>query len=378
MRTSAARSEYSREGVLFLAIETSAKSWKIGTKSQLGQRMREKTIAAWDKAAFWAEVKRAKECWGLDPEVRVVGCYEAGRDGFSVHRFLTALGVEDDVVDPGSIKVAKKGGAKTDRIDLRGMLDDRIRTFEGEERWSTCRVPTLEQEDGRQLHRELVTLKTERTRHRNRIRSLLATMGVRAEVGEKFGEQLSKVRCFDGSVLPPGLQARLEREWTRLKLVQEQIAILREERRREVRASAECQEPVLKPVRELAKLVGIGEEGSWRLGRELFSWRRFENRRQLAALAGLAPTPFRSGTIDQDLGVPPVGSRWIRPLMIELSWRWLQYQPKSELSRWYQSRFGSGRRSRKVGIVALARKLLIALWRYLETGLPPAGARLKA
>ena len=220
-----------------------------------------------------------------------------------------------------------------------------------------------------------MALKTERTRHRNRMRSLLATMGIRAEMDQKLGERLSGLRCFDGSPLPSGLRARLEREWARLKLVQEQIAILREERRREVRASAD---PVLEPVRELAKLVGIGEEGSWRLGRELFSWRRFENRRQLAALAGLAPTPFRSGTIDQDLGVPPVGSRWIRPLMIELSWRWLQYQPESELSRWYQRRFGSGRRSRKVGIVALARKLLIALWRFLETGQPPEGARLKA
>lgn len=375
MRTSAASSEYSREGILFLAIETSAKSWKIGTKTQIGERMREKTIAAWDQAAFLAEVKRAKERWGLSPQAQVLSCYEAGRDGFSVHRFLTALGLENEVADPGSMETSKKGRAKTDRIDVGKMVDDRIRTFEGEKRWSGCRVPTIEQEDGRQLNRELETLKRERTRHRNRIQSLLATMGVRIELHRDFGERLSKLRCFDGSALPPYLRARLEREWIRLQLVEEQVKGLHQERRRQVRDSAQ-EDPVFRPVRELARLVAIGEEGSWRLGRELFSWRRFENRRQLAALAGLAPTPYRSGTIDQDLGIPPVGSRWIRPLMIELSWRWLQWQPDSALSRWYRQRF-SGRRGRKVGIVALARKLLIALWRYLETGVVPEGARLK-
>jgi transposase len=375
MRTSAAREKYSEKGILFLAIESGSKQWKIGTKAEIGQQIREKTIAAWDVEAFKREVSAAKERWGLDPEARVVSCYEAGRDGFSVHRFLTGLGAENAVFDPGSVETTRKSRrAKTDRVDLRKMTDDRIRTFEGEERWKECRVPGLEEEDARQLHRELRTLKVERMQHRNRIQSLLATMGRRGDVGADFGDQIEKLRCYDGTALRPALRARLEREWARLKLVEEQIRELKTQRRRQLRESEESSMEVM---RKLMQLRGIGEEGAWRLGRELFCWRSFENRRQVGALVGLAPTPHQSGELDRELGISKAGSTWIRPLMIELSWLWLRLQSQSELSRWYQRRFGSGKRSRKVGIVALARKLLVALWRYVTKGQVPAGATLK-
>ena len=187
--------------------------------------------------------------------------------------------------------------------------------------------------------------------------------------------QLSEMRLADGSPLPRHLKARLEREYGRWSLVVEQITELKKQR---LKALREAQDPVAEKARRLIRLRGIGEHGGWQLSSELFSWRHFENRRQLGSFAGLTPTPHQSGGPGREQGIDKAGNAWIRPTLIQLSWGWLRFQPNSQLSRWFEERFGQGtRRARRVGIVALARKLLIALWHFVEHGVVPEGATLK-
>jgi len=250
-----------------------------------------------------------------------------------------------------------------------------IRYCNGERKvWSIIRVPAVADEDRRQLHRELIELKAERTAHVNAIKGLLAGLGLQASVDEDFPERLEQLRQWDGSAVPEGLRGRLLREFERWRLVGRQVHELEKERTEAIRAGAG---PEVEQVRQLLNLKGIGENGAWLLVNELFAWRRFENRRQLGSLAGLTPTPYDSGESRREQGISKAGNRRVRWMMVQLSWGWLQYQPDSELSRWYRRRFGDGNsRVRKIGIVALARKLLIALWRYLETGEPPAGAEV--
>lgn len=378
MRTSAATVEYSEEQVLFVVLELSSKSWKLGLATGLGQRMRERTVPAWDLCRFEEEVGKAKERLGLKVSARVVSCYEAGREGFSLARYLEASGIENVVVDAGSLEVKRrKRRAKTDRLDLGMLMNRLIRWHRGETGvWSVVRVPSVEEEDQRQWHRELGALKKERTRHVNRLKGLLAVQGVRMKVGSDFLVRLGEVRLWDGSSLPRAVRARLEREWARVELVQAQI---REVRALRKQVLEESEAESVEKVRRLSQLRGIGENGSWLLVMEFFAWRRFENRRQVGALAGLVPTPYCSGEMDREQGISKAGNRWVRAMMIELAWCWLRFQPQSELSLWFERRYGGGtRRSRRVGIVALARKLLVALWRYLDQGVIPEGAILKA
>ena len=377
MSTSAATAEYSQERVLFVVFELSHAQWKLGFATDLGERVRERTIASWDLLRFESELSKAKERLSLESSARVVSCYEAGREGFSLQRYLAASGIENAVVDAGSVEVSRrKRRAKTDRLDLGTLMNRLIRWHRGESRvWSVVRVPSVEEEDHRQWHRELWALKKERTRHGNRIKGLLASQGVRLKVGRDFLKQLEEVRLWDGSRLPASLQARLEREWSRRELVEEQIRELGVLRRKALAAS---ESQSVEKVRRLMELRGIGENGSWLLVMEFFGWRRFENRRQVGALSGLVPVPYRSGEMKWEQGISKAGNRWVRSMMIELAWCWLRFQPQSELSQWFESRYGSGtRRSRRVGIVALARKLLVALWRYLDQGLIPEGAILQ-
>jgi transposase len=224
------------------------------------------------------------------------------------------------------------------------------------------------------LHRELLRLRQARTSHINRIKGLLVSQGVRLAVKKEFLKQVERVRLWDGSPVPPGLKARLQREYERLQLVERQIKALEAERRAAIRHSTD---PAVEMVRHLLRLRAIGPNSAWLYVMEFFSWRNFHNRREVGALAGLTPTPYQSGASDREQGIDKAGNRYIRSIAIEIAWRWLYLQPESELSQWYQARFGQGsKRLRKIGIVALARKLLIALWRYLETGEVPAGAVL--
>jgi len=377
MQTTAAHREYSEERVLFLALELSNSKWKLGSTLGMGQKPRERTIAAGDLGGFHEEVSRAKRRFGLASSARVVSCYEAGRDGFWLDRHLRQSGIENIVVDPSSMEVSRRRRrAKTDRLDVGKLVRDLMRWWGGESKvWSVVSVPSVEAEDQRQLHRELEALKRERTRYTNRMTSLLITQGIRLKVSKDFLARLSAVRLWDNSPVPRGLRTRLEREYMRWVLVQEQILELERERRCALRTA---RDRGAQTARRLFRLRGIGENYAWLASMEAFAWRQFANRRQVGAMAGLTPTPFSSGNLDRDQGIGKDGNRRLRAATVEIAWGWLRFQPDSELSKWFQERYGPGsRRSRRVGIVAVARKLLIALWRYLETGVVPAGAVLK-
>ena len=378
MQTTAARQEYTEESVLFLALELSNSHWKLGSTVSRAQKPRERTIRAGDLGALHEEVSRAKRRFGLEPSSRVVSCYEAGRDGFWLDRHLRQAGLENLVVDPASVEVSRRRRrAKTDRLDVGMLLRQLMRWWGGESKvWSVVSVPSAEAEDQRQLHRELEVLKRERTRHTNRITSLLVTQGIRLRVGRDFLVRLSKARLWDGSEVCSGLRTRLEREYMRWVLVQEQILELEKLRRLALRTARDRGAQI---ARRLYRLRGIGENYAWLASMEAFGWREFANRRQVGSMAGLTPTPFSSGSYERDQGIGKDGNRRLRAATVEIAWGWLRFQPGSELSKWFQERYGPGsRRSRRVGIVALSRKLLIALWRYLETGVVPAGAVLKA
>lgn len=371
--------EYSAfEQVLYLAFELSNTHWKLGFTTGPGRRPRQRTINARDLTALEDEIQRAKSRFELDQAARVVSCYEAGRDGFWLHRYLVKQGIENLVVDSSSIQVNRRARqAKTDRMDVEKLLSQLIRYRSGErEVWSVVHVPSVEAEDNRHLHRELKTLKKDRTRHINRIKSFLVGQGIRMKVKKNFLEEIERVRKWDGTALPERLKPRLQREYQRLQLVQKHIKELERER---VEALRHSQEESVETVRNLLRLNGIGLNASWMFGMEFFSWRKFNNRKEVGALSGLVPMPHQSGGSYREQGISKAGNRHIRAMAIEIAWGWLRYQPESELTKWYEKKFGHGsKRIRKIGIVALARKLMIALWRYLETGAIPEGAVLKA
>ena len=221
-----------------------------------------------------------------------------------------------------------------------------------------------------------MTLNAQRTRQINRLKGLLVSQGVHLAVGTRFLENVKSVRLWDGSPLPPGLHARMKREYALLEFVEEHIKELEAERRASLRNSKSSS---VEKVRQLMQLRGIGENSAWLYVMEFFGWRGFRNRREVGGLAGLSPTPYQSGDESREQGISKAGNSPIRLMAIEIAWSWVRLQPESALTLWYQTRFGEGsKRLRKIGIVALARKLLVALWRYLETGEIPAGAQLKA
>ncbi len=347
--------------VLYLAFELGNDFWKLGFTIGMGQRPRERNIAAGDLVALRREIRRAKERFGLPEATPVLSCYEAGRDGFWLQRYLVAQGVENLVVDSSSIEVNRRQRrAKTDRMDVGKLLGQLIRYRGGEQKvWSVVRVPSVKDEDDRQLHRELTALKKDRTRHTNRIKGLLTGQGVRLPVKADFLERLERTHIWDGASVPPRLQARLVREYERLQLVQQQIKELERERVQEIRHS---QDPKVGQVRDLLRLNGIGQNSSWMFVMEFFGWRQFRTGKEVGALSGLTPTPYQSGSSYREQGMSKAGNRHIRAMAIEISWGWLRYQPESELTKWYEKKFGQGsKRIRKIGIVALARRLLVEL-----------------
>jgi len=361
---------------LVVAFELGWLKIKIASTCDVLQPPRIKEVRARDLPALQRELALAKKRFGLPADAPVFSCYEAGRDAFWLHRWLTTQGIHNVVVDPGSLRVnRRRKRAKTDRIDARLLLNHLLDHLEGKKYvWSVVRVPTLAQEDQRQLHREMDTLKGERTEHVNRIRSLLATLGLAlGMVKGKFAEWLDGQRLLEsGAAIPADYRQRLLREYERWELADKQLQELEAEQKRRVAADEEAG---MTKVRKLMELKGVGIKSAWLFGWEFFNWRRFANRRQIGALAGLTPTPSQSGEESKELGLNKAGNRWIRSLVIELAWGWLKWQPKSKLSRWFRKVFAAGgRRNRKKGIVALARKLLIALWRWVEFDEVPEGA----
>ena len=374
---------------LYMAIELSASSWKLGFADRLGRRPRVRAVDAGDLAKLQMEIDAARKAFNLKADSPVFSCYEAGRDGFWVHRCLVAMGIASQIVEPASIEVnRKKRRAKTDRIDA-GKIVNALMRFQAGDRLACrmIRIPDAEAEDARHLNREMRAIKTEKTAHTNRIKSLLAAQGItEVHIDRTFAGQLDQLRCADGQPLLDGLKARLRREFDRVALAVAQIRELQMEQAEMLRTAAKevllAESQRTSPrhatiAAHLASLSGIGPVTAWTLSTEVFSWRDIKNRRQLAALAGLTPTPHASGDEEKEQGISKSGRGEIRVLMIEIAWGWLRYQPGSDLARWYRERFADGtKRNRKIGIVALARKLLVALGKYVRHGEIPAGAKL--
>ncbi len=366
--------------VLLLAFELGEESWLLGCSRGFGERVLRRKIRSRDTAALMREIALAKEALELAADAPVHSCYEAGRDGFWLHRFLAAHGVANRVIDSASIEVnRRKKRAKTDRLDVVGLLDLLARHLAGSHKppFSVVAVPSVEAEDLRHLGRELKLAKKDRTRISNRIKGLLANQGLVLASRRSMRRQIEQLRSWNGERLPRFLTERLLRYADDFESHTQRIQELERERRqllREERAHA----PMAK-VWRLLELKGVGIETAWCYGTEFFGWREFANRKQVGSLAGLTPTPHDSGKQETERGIGKDGSRWIRGVAIEQAWAWLRFQPESELSQWYRSRFGGGsKRLRKIGIVALARKLLIALWRFVEFDQHPAGAIVSA
>ena len=359
------------QGELYMSLELGDRSWKLTISD--GRRAPSRySVDAGDTAAVLDCLAKARARCGVSTEARMHSCYEAGRDGWWLHRWLIAQGIDNIVVDSASIEVNRRARrAKTDRLDGDKLLAMLLRHHGGERVWSVLHEPTLEDEDARRTHRELARLMHERTAHANRIGSLLVLHNLRPRI-VIGGRDWATWWDAHGMQVPPELRAELERESARLALVKQQIKELEAARRQSLE---DGKQPM---VAQLAKLRAIGPKGAWVLVKELFGWRHFANRRELAGCLGLAPTPYDSGASQVEQGISKAGNKRARALLVELAWGWLRLQPASALTQWFYHRFAApGTRMRRVGIVALARRLAIALWRYLQHGEIPAGAMLK-
>ena len=362
---------------LLLAFELGERIWKLGFTTGFGQRPRIREIPAGAVDRLLEEIARAKTKWRLADHTPVISCYEAGREAFWLHRFLVAHDITNYVVDSSSIEVNRKARrAKSDRLDLGGLLTLLARYRQGDERaWHVVRVPSEEDEDARHPHRTWETVQQDRSRAINRIKGLLATMGLRLQLDKEFLGRLEGARRWNGKPIPDGMKQRLTREWELLNVLDAQLEELETAR---TAAKPDPQTPTGKYVITLQTLRAIGPVGAWMLATEIFGWREIHNGRELGALIGVVPSPFQSSETSHEQGISRAGNKHVRRLMVQLAWSWLHYQPQSGLSQWYRTKFGGGsRRLRRIGIVALARKLLIALWRYVETGTVPDGALLK-
>lgn len=378
MRTETTRVEYSqgRVGVLYLAVELSCQQWKLAFTVGWGQKPRLRNVPAGDLGKLVREIEQARLRFALPAGCRVRSCFEAGRDGFWLHRFFESVGVENSVVDAASVEMSRRARrAKTDRLDAEMLLAKLVRYEEGEKRvWSVVRVPSQEQEDQRHRQRERSCRKKDRTRSINRLKGLLATVGIRV-TGPWKRIDLEALRQWDGQPLPAGLRARLEGEWALLQTL--------ELRLRELDRPVETTSAVLQPqqheqVIQLQRLRSLGPVTAEVLASELL-WRPWSNRRQAGSLLGLVPSPRQSGELSREQGISKAGLKRVRTALIELAWTWIRLQPRSSITLWYQQRFAqAGPRLRRVGIVAVARKLGIALWRFVATGVLPEGAELKA
>ena len=364
------------------AIELSKQNWVIGFITPLSAKISRRILSGGDWKALLdlIEEVRARVSRETGRTVDVISCYEAGYDGFWLHRLLEAHGIRNHVIDPASLQTDRRARqVKTDRIDTERLLRSLMAYLRGEPKvWSVVRVPSVAEEDARRLHRERHRLVSERVQHVNRIKGLCALHGIYdyQPLRPQAMARLEQLRTAQGISLPPRLKSEIKRELQRLELVVEMIATLEAERDAIVEDEASTHVNA-KKIQTLHQLKAIGPEFAAVLVGEIFH-RDFNNRRQLASYVGYAPSPFQSGNVAHDQGISKAGNRKGRTTGIELAWLWLRYQPDSDLSVWFRTRVGTTKgRIRRIAIVALARKLLVALWRYLETGLVPRGAILK-
>jgi transposase len=369
-----------KDATLYVAFELAKSKWLIGLLVSGESKLSQHKVDGGDTAAVWHLItkKRDRAEKKLGRRLRVVSCYEAGYDGFWLHRWLAEQGVRNRVLDPSSIEVKRRARqAKTDRLDLERLIRLLVRLEGGEPKvCSVVHAPSPEREDARRHVRERERLIGERTAHTNRIKGLLHGQGVRGlEPRRKdFLEQLAGARTGDGRGVPPKLAAEITREHARLVQVGQQIAEVEAQMKAE-RATADNPQAV--QVNRLVDLKSIGPIGGETLVSEVF-WRDFQNRRQVGAYFGLVGTPFDSGQSSREQGLSKAGNGRARTLAIELSWLWLRHQPDSALSLWFKQRVGTQKgRVKRIAIVALARKLMVALWRFLTLGLVPQGALVR-
>jgi transposase len=362
---------------LYVALELGCDKWVLASATQAAEKPRFRTVAARNLAAFNEEIAKAKARFGLPADAPVCTCYEAGRDGFWLHRALTKLGITNVVVDASSIEVNRRQKQiKSDPVDAAKLVNMLCRYHAGERKvWSVVNVPSVADEDGRQLHRGMKDVQRQKTECSNRIKGLLASQGLTAAVDAKFRTTLANLRDWADQPVPAGMQTRLLQEFAVWETLHRQERDCANEQERQLR---EGQDRRLEQMRRLMGLKAVGARTAWILVMELFSWRAIKNGKELGALVGLTPVPFDSGKSQREQGISKAGNKHVRCLMVEAAWLWLRWQPGSALSQWYDRRFGAGnKRARKVGIVALARKLLIALWRFVDQGELPAGAQEK-
>jgi transposase len=369
-------------GAIFVSMELSRSVWLITSLSPgAGEKMSKHSVRAGDVASLLARFAQLQEkARARTGQVfPIITVQEAGLDGFWIHRVLEAEGIESYVVDPASIATSRRRRrAKTDRIDGEALVRALLAYKRGEPRvCAMVKAPTPEEEDRRRITRERKTLTAERIQHVNRIKGLLFAQGITDyEPGHRDRRtRLDELTTGDGRPLPTHLKAQISRELDRLELVLEHLKAVEAER--DDLLSPEATETP-KPAVLLMALKGVGPEFAGILWSEgLF--RSFTNRRQVAAYAGLAPTPWRSGSIDREQGVSKAGNPRLRTTMIQLAWLWLRHQPGSALSRWFHERVERhGGRVRKTAITALARKLLVAFWKYVTAGVVIEGAAMTA
>jgi len=366
--------ECTADATLWLAFELGSTKWTLGFTVGAAQRPRIRTISAGDLVTLAREIAAAQTRFGLPAATPVRSVYEAGRDGFWLHRWLVTHGIDNIVVDSSSIEVKRRARhAKTDRLDVRKLLEQLVRWAGGASRtWSVVHVPTAAAEDARQLTREIATVGVDRTRVRNRIHGLLATQGVRLELTRHFAARLATVQTGDGQPLPPGLRDRIAHEWAYLQSIETRATALAQQRAAQI---AHGTTRVAQIARALQRLRAVGATSAALYSAELFGTRTFQNGRQVSALSGLAPVPYRSDQRVADLGISKTSRGDIRRVAIQGAWCWLRWQRQSALTQWFERRFAAaGKRARRIGIVAVARKLLIALWRFVDQGVIPEGA----
>ena len=361
------------EPTLYVAFELGKQDWKLAMTAGVGIEPWLRTVASGDLRAVSRALQAGRARWGLAPNARVVSCYEAGRDGFWIHRALTALGVANRVVDSASIEVPRRARrAKTDRLDALKLVRMLVRVGSGERGvWREVRVPTVADEAARQVSRERTALTQDQTRLVNQLRGWLAIWGATLPARRR-GAWWTTVRDWAGAALPAEVQARLARATARLEGIAAQIAALEAAQRAAVTAAAPA-----RAVRQLVRLKGVATTSASVLLDEGLVWRAFRNRREIGGLLGFAPTPYDSGTSQHEQGISGAGNARLQAIGIQLAWNWVRWQPQSRLTQWYQAKFGHGKRARRIGIVAVARKLVSALWRYVTTGAVPTGAIVK-
>lgn len=374
---------------LYVALELSKDTWKLAFTTSRAKRARIRDVKARDQAAFLAEIDAAKTRLRLPEDAPVKSCYEAGRDGFWIHRFLVGNGIENVVIDPASIEVNRRSRrAKTDRLDAQKLAQLLARHHDGEEVLRVVRVPPLDAEVERLLPRQLKALKKKRTQVSNRVRAQLFLHGVDLDPRKgnfrrrTFLDDLDRARQWDGSPLPVGLVFMVKADYEHFCFLEEQIRDLASRQRRALKrareGSADVTAAQLKAAM-LTELRGVGDVGAYVLATEFFGWREFNNRKEVGAAAGLTGVPFQSGGSDKEQGISKAGNSRVRALMVELAWLWLRFQPQSRTTRWFHDHVGkAGSRGKRKAIVAVARKLLVEFWHFVEHGTVPAGAVLSS